>query len=395
LFVSGLEYSLPVAADAHNTPFVANLNAARNSFPQVVPCPLVLWVPEYVLTAIARGAPDFFSIRSGTYFFAATPGETNGTVNLLTGGDEPLAASLSLKEKEERISAIESLLADYEALPLSERDYHAELRLRHRLGSLMSGLGDYKAVRRQEQIMLDLARKLKDRAWEAVALGNLGNSYICESRLDKAEAVLSEALSVARDIGLRPSEGYILHQLGIIYELTNRDDQAEEAFSDALEIFHQVNDKIRAAWAMGSLAIIYQKQGRLEEALTKSEQSLDILREAGDRINEAKMLYNISLIYIEQGRRAEAEEMYQKSIAMLTEVGDTATLREILAELAEMKKDEGDLAGALELARQAVSVLETTDNESWTDYARELLADIENEINKEKTDSETQSQPDA
>jgi hypothetical protein len=76
LFVSGLEYSLPNTAEAHMTPLIANLNAARNSFPQAIPCPLVLWVPEYVLNAIMLGAPDFFSVRSGTYFFAASPGET-------------------------------------------------------------------------------------------------------------------------------------------------------------------------------------------------------------------------------------------------------------------------------------------------------------------------------
>lgn len=67
VFVSGLEYSLPVAAEAHLTPFVANLNASRNSFPSVIHCPIVIWTPEYVLTAIIRGAPDFFSIRSGVY----------------------------------------------------------------------------------------------------------------------------------------------------------------------------------------------------------------------------------------------------------------------------------------------------------------------------------------
>ncbi len=60
VFVSGLEHSLPVAAEAENTSFVANLNSSRNSFAIAFSCPLVLWLPEYALNAIVRGAPDFF-----------------------------------------------------------------------------------------------------------------------------------------------------------------------------------------------------------------------------------------------------------------------------------------------------------------------------------------------
>jgi hypothetical protein len=99
IFVSGLEYSLPTAADAQKTKFVANLNASRNSFPQAIPCPLVLIVPEYVLTAIAQGAPDFFSIRSGLFFFAATPGETVDMFHSLTSDNVDLIADSDLGRK--------------------------------------------------------------------------------------------------------------------------------------------------------------------------------------------------------------------------------------------------------------------------------------------------------
>src|SRR5256884_5499970 len=138
VFVSGLEYSLPAAAEADATPLVANLNASRNSFPQVIPCPLVLWIPEYILNAIINGAPDFFSIRSGVYFFAAAPGDTTEIASTLMAGDEWAIEGLSVKEKQERIEAIKSLLADYESLPDSQRSYETEMRLHGRLGNLLS-----------------------------------------------------------------------------------------------------------------------------------------------------------------------------------------------------------------------------------------------------------------
>ena len=143
IFVTGLEYSLPTATDAHATNFVANLNASRNSFPEAIPCPLVLCLPEYALTAIARGAPDFFSVRSGVYFFASSPGDTRDFVESLTSGEGREASNLALQEKLERIAARPSILADYEALPDIQRDRQRESRVHAGLGHFLYRLGKW------------------------------------------------------------------------------------------------------------------------------------------------------------------------------------------------------------------------------------------------------------
>ncbi len=108
VFISGLEFSLPVAAEAHAAPLIANLNASRNSFAQMLPCPVVLWVPEYVLTAIAQGAPDFFSIRSSVYFFAAKPAEIDYLAQSLSAGDYWKVAKLSHTWKNKTVSLLSS-----------------------------------------------------------------------------------------------------------------------------------------------------------------------------------------------------------------------------------------------------------------------------------------------
>ena len=69
VFVSGLEYSITNTSDLSSKPLIANLNTSRDQFSEIVPCPLVLWTPNYVLDAISKGSPDFFSIRSGVYSF--------------------------------------------------------------------------------------------------------------------------------------------------------------------------------------------------------------------------------------------------------------------------------------------------------------------------------------
>src|SRR5207248_6699335 len=134
------------------------LNPSRTSFPQLISCPLVLWIPEYILSAIINGAPDFFSIRSGVYFFAAAPGDTTEIAGTLTAGTEWAIEGVSVKEKQERIEAIKSLLADYESLPDGQRAYETEMRLHYRLGNLFVMIDNPSLAQKHYEQSLMLAR---------------------------------------------------------------------------------------------------------------------------------------------------------------------------------------------------------------------------------------------
>lgn len=69
VFVLGLRYSIPSAKRGKDTSFIANLNVSRDSFPEFLKCPMILFMPEYAITKLMNGAPDFFSVRSGIFFF--------------------------------------------------------------------------------------------------------------------------------------------------------------------------------------------------------------------------------------------------------------------------------------------------------------------------------------
>ncbi|HYP25406.1 MAG TPA: tetratricopeptide repeat protein, partial [Blastocatellia bacterium] len=198
VFVSGLEYSLPVAAEAHLTPFVANLNASRNSFPNALGRPLVLWVPEYVLTAIIRGAPDFFSIRSGVYSFAATPDETAGLASSLLSGGAISIIDLTQEEKRGRIAAIESLLTDYETLPAARRNLLAEQSLQLRLGNIFYSIAEYSAAQQHYSRVLEIARATASKDSEAAALTGLGNIKFEQMQLDQASFLFKASVDIYR-----------------------------------------------------------------------------------------------------------------------------------------------------------------------------------------------------
>lgn len=377
VFVSGLENSLPSADKAHLTPVVANLNAARNSFPIVIQRPLVLWVPDYVLTAIARGAPDFFSIRSGIYYFAATPDETVGIASSLTGGDGTRAQSLSLAEKQERIKAIETLLSDYEALPSSQRDRRTEARLHTRLGLIFSSLGDSDEALEHFTNASRLAKQLGDIDLEAQALHGAGITYYNQARLNEAEEAFEHALRLSREIGSRNDEGVGLNSLGNVYELQGRLPDAEKAFQESLAIHREIGDRIDQAFPLHNLGRVYAGQNRSEEAENAFKEALEILRSAGDRNSEASILFSLGNLYESQGRPTEAQAALEQGIQIAHEVGNRRIEGGILAYLSSVFAARGNLDAARDMGNQALAILETTDSGPLLSFAQETLADIE------------------
>ncbi|HKC65963.1 MAG TPA: tetratricopeptide repeat protein [Pyrinomonadaceae bacterium] len=387
VFVYGLEYSLPAAADADSAPLVANLNASRNSFPQNISCPLVLWIPEYVLNAIVRGAPDFFSIRSGVYFFAAAPGDTTEIASTLTAGEEWAIESLSFKEKQERIDAIKSLLADYESLPDSQRSYKTETRLHQRLGNLFLVIGNYSLARKHYEKVLMLARQLRNRNGEGFALTGLGHMYFFQGRLAEAAEMYQQALAIARDIKGRSNEGKLLMNLGNVYDKQGHLDDAEKFYREALEISREASDRATEARVLGNLGITYLEQERLSEAEEFYQQCLRVSGEVGDLAIQATVLNDLAGIYEQQGRWSQAEKYCQDSLAIMRKIGDLVGEGRTLRNLSYLLAERGDLIKAMEFAQEAVEILKTTGNQQEFAEVQELLTALQQEVNKNSSNA--------
>lgn len=377
LFVSGLEYSLPVADEAENTSFIANLNASRNSFPAAIPFPLVLWLPEYALTAIVRGAPDFFSIRSGVYFFAASPAETAPLVNAVIAGDSWLLENFLLLEKQERVEAIEVLLQDYQALSHGQRDYRAESLLLDRLGILYSTLGHWKMSELAFQQSLQICRELGDRHGEGATLGNLGTVYRCQNCLAEAEQAHQQSLQIYRELGDRHGEGTALTNLGNVYQLGGQWVEAEQVYQQGLLLFHEIGDRHGEGATLNNLGTVYRQQGRWIEAEQAYQQDLQLCRELSDLYGQGQTLGNLGNVYQLQGRWVEAELFYKHSLQLYRKLGNHHNEGGMLGNLALVKAAEGNIMEALRIGRSAVEILRTTEDAALLRKTQEWVEEWE------------------
>ena len=89
---------------------------------------------------------------------------------------------------------------------------------------------------------LDLARQLKERGNEALALHQLGavHAHANPPDVKQAEAHYQQALALAEELGMRPLQAHCHRGLGTLYAATGRR-QARTALSTAITLYRDMD----------------------------------------------------------------------------------------------------------------------------------------------------------
>src|SRR6185369_7997974 len=356
IFVLGLEYSLPRSSDAHSSALIANLNAARNSFPQAMPFPLVLWVPEYILTAIARAAPDFFSIRSGLYSFAAAPKDSMSTVRSVMAGDWVDVSNLTLAEKQERIQAIRLMLSDYESLPTDLRDTHIEGRLHYRLGTLFLLIGSYEEALVEFETAGRRAERLGNRVSLARSIYEIGMVYAHRGQYDKALQNFQLSLQTNEEVGDRNAVATVLHGIANVDMLRGDYERALEHYHRSRKIAEELGDRNGVAGSLHQIGVVQARLGQYAAAQEMFQRPLEIKEELGDRAGVATALHGIGNIATLRGDYEDALKHYQQALKVSMELGNLLGIAASRHQIGMILQHRGEYEGALEEYKRSLEI---------------------------------------
>jgi tetratricopeptide (TPR) repeat protein len=344
VFITGLEHSYSAQTERpRQSPLILNLNASRNSFARHVPRPLVLWLPETMLTVLFHGAPDFFSVRSGVYFFAASPENTGEVAQSLTAEDDLITDNLTEAEKQNRIAAIRSLLADYEAQPKSRRMLKAEGRLLHQQASLQESQGQAEAALRSIERALAISREIGDRRGEGADLGNLGNAYASLGEVRRAIENYEQALAIARETEDKQRESIWLTNLGNAWRQLKDAKQAIAQYEQALAIDREREDHRHETASFGKIGDVYLETGEASRAVEYFDLAINAARRAKDQTLEAGQRWNVSRAWDAAGERARAIAAAEEALK-LAEEHDQKLAEEVRSGLEEWQAAATSLA---------------------------------------------------
>ncbi|MDD1762477.1 MAG: tetratricopeptide repeat protein, partial [Methanothrix sp.] len=238
ILVFGFEQSIPSKGAV---PALDELNQSRDNFPKSFSCPLLIWLPDYALTRLAREAPDFWGWRSGVFEFVPEAGVVSAVERMALRNE--IVSNLSRNEKMVRAEALEGLVRDYLEMKRGGREDRALAAVLRRLGEIRTDLYDYPQAIQLFSQSLEISRNVGDRKGMADSLAGSGRVNFFLADYPKAIDCFEQALAIAREIGDRRGEGNALGNLGNAYADLGDARKAIEYYEQTLAIDREIGDR--------------------------------------------------------------------------------------------------------------------------------------------------------
>jgi tetratricopeptide (TPR) repeat protein len=366
VFVLGLERSLPNSDEAHRSRLVANLNASRDALARTVARPLVLWIPEYVLHALQRGAPDFYSIHSGVYQFGQPYESAEAFARRTLSVDEDREEGSTAAEKALRIAALERLLSEYEARPADRRDRPAEWALLARLAFCLQRAGRLAEAESAGRRALALAQATfgNDHPKVAACVNNVGSVLRSKGDLDGALRCFREAERIDRAAfgNDHPKVATCVNNVGRVLHDKGDLDGALRCFREAERINRAAfgNDHPHLAYAMNNVGSVLQAKGDLDGALRCFREAERIARAAfGDNHSKvATCVNNVGMVLQDKGDPDGALRCYREAerIDRAAFGNDHPEVAIDVNNIGSVLHAKGDLDGALRCYHEAEQI---------------------------------------
>ena len=365
LFVYGVERVLSSVRERNG--FLPVLNYKRENLQRAVPCPVVVWLPEFALRIVALGAPDVWAWRSGVFEFASTRDEADRTWETVRdSGSVDEYARLTPDERRARIETLEALYHDYSGRDdAGERSQLAiQSLIADRLGRLYVERPDYETALEWAQRAVELAERVfgSDDPRTLATVNNLGYLLASQGDRDGAERLFIRILKT-RERLLGPDHPETLlavSNLGAVLEARGAYDEAERMYRRALSARERVlgPDHPGTLVSLNNLGTLLNSRGAHKEAESLHRRAMeDRERVLGlEHPFTLMSIANLGSSLLSQGDHEGAELLYRRALNVqerLLGPDHPDTLKSV-NNLGALLDSQGDRDGAEQLWRRAL-----------------------------------------
>jgi predicted ATPase/class 3 adenylate cyclase len=160
--------------------------------------------------------------------------------------------------------------------------------------------------------------------------------------IEQSDAVLAEALAIARQAQDRRTEAMALRQIAVARHRQGQMDEACQTFDTARALSETLSDRANLGALLANLANLQMELGRMAEARASYEAALTMHREVGNRAAEGVALGNLGTLHHELGHAAEARAAYDAALLIHRETGSLQQEAITLCNLGVLDKEQGN-----------------------------------------------------
>ena len=354
MFVVGIEQSIASTADHH--PTLKSLNASRDLWEHHLPCPIVFWVPAYVVALLPLHAPDFWRYRSHTFEFAADALEFGFYENGPFADDLNLnAGNLDADRKQFRITELVQRLQDI-GKPIPKGLAPTVAIWMDELGFLYQKTGNYTEAERYALESVEIGRSTKDLEGLTVALGNLGVLREINGDSEGAERFFRDALVAAQKSGEVDAQARHLGNIGVLAMGRGDLDEAKKFYRESLNLYRERGNSRGEANLLGNLGTVEAMRGNFGQAAKLMHAALAIDRELGYLEGQAARLGNLGRLAQDQGDLDQASCYYSESMELSRRLGEPRELAAQLGNLGAVSSTRGEMDQALRCFVEALEI---------------------------------------
>lgn len=241
---------------------------------------------------------------------------------------------------------LSNLILERDAAAGNDGNRSASLNAR---AGMLRALRDFDGAQRDLLEFLSIARRSKDKASLALALGNLGAVLTEKGELDQAMVYLKEEEAIVRPQGWKGGlQSCLGNQARILAERGDLEG-AMKLHREEERLCLEMGNREQLSVCQLNQADVLRRGGELMAAMSLLQKVEAICRQLGQRDRLQRVLGGQADIFFEQGEMDEALALYQEQEGLSRDLGNHRALHLSLQRQALIRKAQGDLDGAMNL----------------------------------------------
>ena len=231
---------------------------------------------------------------------------------------------------------------------------------RRQLGTEAFKHGDFKTARDYFELMLNDAKKIKNKRFEEDACKNLGRAYHSLGEFKKAMELHQLGLRIAKETGNKDAEGQGYNNLGLTHHSLGEFNKAIERYELSLGIAQNTGNKDAEGTVYNNLGVTYRYLGEFEKAIDLFQLGLSIAINTGNKKAEGIRYNNLGLACHYLRKFNKAMEHCKLGLIIAINTGN----KNAEGILYNLDQSLGELKKANELLQLGLSIAKNTGNKT-------------------------------